>query len=80
MYYAQLLLLKIGYSSFSIVILVAEFGPIYAISEARKDFEKPFFMEVMILALWNIWKQRNGQIFQCESETHFCKVEIQFHS
>jgi hypothetical protein len=30
---------------------------------ARKDFGKPFFMEVVIIALWNIWKQRNGQIF-----------------
>jgi hypothetical protein len=30
---------------------------------ARKDFAKPFFMEVVIIALWNIWKERNGQIF-----------------
>jgi hypothetical protein len=31
---------------------------------ARNDFGKPFFMEVVIIALWNIWKQRNGQIFR----------------
>jgi hypothetical protein len=33
---------------------------------ARKDFGKPFFMEVVIIALWNIWKQRNGKIFRNE--------------
>jgi hypothetical protein len=31
---------------------------------ARKEFGKPFFTEVVILALWHIWKQRNGLIFQ----------------
>jgi hypothetical protein len=31
---------------------------------ARNDFAKPFFMEVVIIALWNIWKERNGQIFK----------------
>jgi hypothetical protein len=31
---------------------------------ARKEFGKPFFTEVVILAAWHIWKQRNGLIFQ----------------
>jgi Fe-S cluster biosynthesis and repair protein YggX len=31
---------------------------------ARKEFGKPFFTEVVILAAWHIWKQRNGMIFQ----------------
>ena len=35
-----------------------------AASAARVGFNKPFFMEVVILACWNIWKQRNGKIFE----------------
>jgi hypothetical protein len=35
-----------------------------AATRARSDFGKPFFMEVVILACWNIWKQRNEKIFQ----------------
>jgi hypothetical protein len=31
---------------------------------ARVDFAKPFFMEVVILTCWNIWKRRNEKIFQ----------------
>ena len=31
---------------------------------ARKKFNKPFFTEVVILAAWHIWKQRNEAIFQ----------------
>jgi hypothetical protein len=31
---------------------------------ARNTFSKPFFAEVVILACWHIWKQRNGAIFQ----------------
>jgi hypothetical protein len=31
---------------------------------ARKVFSKPFFTEVIILACWHIWKQRNGAIFE----------------
>ena len=31
---------------------------------ARKEFHKPFFAEVVILALWHIWKQRNDDIFR----------------
>jgi hypothetical protein len=34
-----------------------------AASRARVGFAKPFFMEVVILACWNIWKRRN-EIFQ----------------
>jgi hypothetical protein len=33
---------------------------------ARKSFAKPFFMEVVILACWNIWLLRNGKIFSVE--------------
>jgi hypothetical protein len=31
---------------------------------ARKEFGKPFFTEVVILATWYIWNQKNGKIFQ----------------
>ena len=34
------------------------------IDQARVSFSKPFFMEVVILACWHIWKQRNGWIFE----------------
>jgi hypothetical protein len=37
-----------------------------AASMARADFGKPFFMEVVIIACWNIWKQRNEQIFEAQ--------------
>ena len=37
-----------------------------AVSAARKDFGKPFFMEVLITACWNIWTIRNGRIFRNE--------------
>lgn len=39
------------------------------VAAAKRDFGKPFFMEVMILACWHIWKQRNGKIFQHERPT-----------
>jgi hypothetical protein len=32
--------------------------------QARKDFAKPFFAEVFILACWHIWKQRNNKKFE----------------
>ena len=31
---------------------------------ARRKFNKPFFMEIVLLAAWHIWKQRNEAIFQ----------------
>jgi hypothetical protein len=31
--------------------------------QARKEFAKPFFAEVVILACWHIWKQRNNKFF-----------------
>jgi hypothetical protein len=31
---------------------------------ARNDFNHTFFMEVFIIATWQIWKQRNGLIFE----------------
>ena len=40
-----------------------------AISAAKLDFHKPFFTEVVILACWNIWKQRNGKIFEAKRPT-----------
>jgi hypothetical protein len=33
-------------------------------SKARKEFAKPFFTEVIILACWHIWKQRNSKFFE----------------
>jgi hypothetical protein len=30
---------------------------------ARREFAKPFFFEIVILACWHIWKQRNAAIF-----------------
>jgi hypothetical protein len=35
-----------------------------SLSAARQQFNQPFFMEVVILACWNIWKQRNGKFFR----------------
>jgi hypothetical protein len=32
--------------------------------QARKEFAKPFFAEVVILACWHIWKQRNNKKFE----------------
>jgi hypothetical protein len=31
---------------------------------SRRNFTKPFFTEVVLLATWHIWKQRNEAIFQ----------------
>lgn len=36
---------------------------------ARKDFNKPFFTEVVFLAWWNIWKVRNDRAFRHISPT-----------
>jgi hypothetical protein len=38
----------------------------HVLAGARKSFSKPFFMEVIILACWNIWLLRNGKIFNDE--------------
>jgi hypothetical protein len=35
----------------------------------RAEFNKPFFMEVVVLACWSIWKQRNGKFFEAETPT-----------
>jgi hypothetical protein len=40
-----------------------------SISAAKLAFRKPFFMEVLMLACWNIWKQRNGKIFRNDRPT-----------
>uniref|UniRef100_A0ACD5TJN6 Uncharacterized protein n=1 Tax=Avena sativa TaxID=4498 RepID=A0ACD5TJN6_AVESA len=32
--------------------------------KAKNDFEGPNFLEVAICAAWNIWKERNGFIFE----------------
>jgi hypothetical protein len=34
------------------------------VQDAMRKFSKPFFSEVVIIALWHIWKQRNEAIFQ----------------
>jgi hypothetical protein len=39
------------------------------IAHARKEFAKLFFMEVLMLACWNIWIIRNGKIFRSERPT-----------
>jgi hypothetical protein len=39
------------------------------VAEARRSFNKPFFMEVMMVACWNIWIIRNGKIFRQEKPT-----------
>jgi hypothetical protein len=39
------------------------------LSAAKFSFNKLFFMGVVILASWNMWKQRNGKIFQGERPT-----------
>ena len=35
-------------------------------SASKKEFNKPFFSEVVFTATWNIWTQRNGKIFRNE--------------
>jgi hypothetical protein len=47
------------------------------VAAAKKDFRRPFVMEVMILACWNIWKVRNGKIFTHERHT-FAKWKCNF--
>uniref|UniRef100_A0A0A9HIK5 Uncharacterized protein n=1 Tax=Arundo donax TaxID=35708 RepID=A0A0A9HIK5_ARUDO len=32
--------------------------------QAKRDRHLAFFMEIFIVATWNIWKQRNGWIFE----------------
>jgi hypothetical protein len=39
------------------------------VAEAKRSFNKPFFMEVMMVACWNIWIIRNGKIFRQEKPT-----------
>jgi hypothetical protein len=39
------------------------------VAAAKKDFSQPFFMEVLIMAWWNIWKIWNRKIFQNQRPT-----------
>ena len=39
------------------------------ITQNKKEFNGPCFMEIVILACWAIWKQRNSQIFKEENPT-----------
>jgi hypothetical protein len=32
--------------------------------QAKKQFKGPCFVEIVILACWNMWKQRNDKIFK----------------
>jgi hypothetical protein len=48
-----------------------------AIIAAKREFSQPFFMEVLITALWNIWKQRNAKIFEHVRPT-FAKGKANF--
>lgn len=34
--------------------------------QAMKEFDKPFFAEVVFLAWWNIWMVRNAKVFRME--------------
>jgi hypothetical protein len=39
------------------------------VAKARRGFGKPFFMEVVMVACWNIWITRNGNFFRQEKPT-----------
>jgi hypothetical protein len=39
------------------------------LDQGRKEFAKPFFMEVLMVACWHIWIIRNGKIFRSERPT-----------
>jgi hypothetical protein len=47
------------------------------VSVAKQSFGQPFFMEVLIMALWNIWILRNGLIFRNERPT-FARWKCKF--
>jgi hypothetical protein len=47
------------------------------LNKARRSFAQPFFMEVIILACWNIWLIRNGKIFSAEKSS-FIKWKAKF--
>jgi hypothetical protein len=47
------------------------------VARARRSFNKPFFMEVLITTCWNIWLIRNGKIFRHEKPT-FAKWKAKF--
>jgi hypothetical protein len=47
------------------------------VAEARSRFHKPFFMEVLITACWNIWLIRNAKIFRGEKPT-FARWKAKF--
>jgi hypothetical protein len=40
-----------------------------ALMMAKRHFKGPYFSEIVILAWWSIWKQRNGWIFKNISPT-----------
>jgi hypothetical protein len=33
-------------------------------AQGKNDFNRAFFMEVFLVAVWEIWKQRNNKIFR----------------
>jgi hypothetical protein len=47
------------------------------VAEARRSFNKPFFMEVLITACWNIWLIHNGKIFR-QDRPMFAKWKEKF--
>jgi hypothetical protein len=47
------------------------------VTTAKRSFNKPFFMEVLITTCWNIWLVRNGKIFRHEKPT-FAKWKAKF--
>jgi hypothetical protein len=36
------------------------------VSAAKNGFGQPFFMEVVVMAIWNIWLLQNGKFFNQE--------------
>jgi hypothetical protein len=47
------------------------------VTRAKRSFNKPFFMEVLVTTCWNIWLVRNGKIFRHERPT-FAKWKAKF--
>jgi hypothetical protein len=47
------------------------------VTRAKRSFNKPFFMEVLVTTCWNIWLVHNGKIFRHEKPT-FAKWKAKF--
>ena len=47
--------------------------------QARREFVKPFFAEVIFLTWWNIWTVRNGKVFR-KVRPNVWEMEGRFYS